>query len=121
MLIFSTIIPVVGSIGVAIHWLIDARLIRKKTCIYHRVDKQVRAEAAAKFSKDDLSSYDWIEKELTKRLNDYGVKETDGIRVGDIEAASRIGSLLMPKAQEIDQWVLIVTAVIGVILMGFGW
>jgi hypothetical protein len=120
MLTLSTIIPVVGSIGVAIHWLMDARSVRKKTRLYHRVDKQIRTEAAAKFRKDDHSSSDWIEKELAKRLREGGIKDTDGIPVADFDAAMRIGSLPISKAAEADQWVLIITAITGVILMGLG-
>jgi hypothetical protein len=120
MLLLSTVVPVTGSIVVAIHWLLTDCLVRRNTRTYHRIDGQVRAEAAAKFPENDRSSYDWISQEEEKRLQAAGFKNTGGISPSDFDAAQYVGSYPMPVAQHMDQWILIVTAIIGVILMGFG-
>jgi hypothetical protein len=119
MLLLSTVVPVAGSVGVAIHWLVKAWITGKKTRAYHCITDQITTEASAKFTKDDSRSYDWIEKETETRLKKGGFKTTDGLTVGDIDAASRVGAFPTSLSQQIDQWVLIITAVLGVILMGF--
>jgi hypothetical protein len=116
----STIVPVAGSIGVAIHWLVNKWMVNKKTKIYHHIVKQVKEEAAAKLFENSQSSNDWVTQEQEKRLQAAGFKSTGGISPIDFDAAQYVGSYPMPVAQQVDQWVLIVTAIIGVILMGFG-
>jgi hypothetical protein len=120
MLMLSTVVPVAGSVGVAIHWLVKAWIVNKKTKTYHQTVRRIKEEARAKFSEDDPKSFDWVNQETNKRLAEKGFRKKTGMLVGDFSAASRVGAFLMPVAQQVDQWILIVSAIIGVILMGFG-
>jgi hypothetical protein len=120
MITWSTVVPVVGSLYVAIHWLVDAWKVNRKTKIYHQIDHAIREEAKSKFDDSDLTSFDWIRSETDIRLKAAGFKDDEGITMGDTAAASRVGSLKMPVAQQIDQWILIVSSIVGVVLMSLG-
>lgn len=106
--------------GVSVHCLITAWRNGRRTRAYHRIFRQVRTDAAAKSFNEGSPPDDWINLEFEERWRAAGFKDKDGIRVGDFDAAMYVGSLSVPISQQIDQWVLIISAITGVVLMSLG-
>jgi hypothetical protein len=117
MITLSTVIPVIGSLYVATHWLVSACYVTRKTKAYWRIGEELDKELEKKTFDTESAKQTWQREEFGKRLEREGIKGK--LSLGDLDIAIMLKSFPVPKAQQVDQWILIVTSVIGVILMGF--
>lgn len=121
MLTFSTLVPVAAGLFVAGHVLVSSRSAKREHGFRAETMVAVGEEAIERFPDDVAACTDWRESEMKRRLEERGY-EANPIRAtyASVQAAAAMDRGTLSTGQQVDQWILITSAVAGVVLMGFG-
>lgn len=121
MLTLSTLVPVAAGLFVAGHVLVSAYSAKRERAFRTQTAITVEAEAEERFSGGRAGSSEWQRAETERRLKAKGYDPYPASATyAAVQAAAATDRGTLSTGQQVDQWILIASAVAGVVLMGLG-